>query len=117
MSGLLARWHKLSTRKQWLIAIGVLLLAFSGIGALSGGGGDTAPAATAAPAVEATDEPSEAEANVYVVASKSFCTATGVDDVYTGDGHVPVLAHDQELGRRGGQRRRRLPRAVLRRRD
>ena len=37
MSGLLARWRKLSRRKQWLIAAGALVLAFTGIGALSGG--------------------------------------------------------------------------------
>jgi hypothetical protein len=37
------------------------------------------PSATPAP------EPKE---NIYIVASKSFCTATGVDDIYTGDGHV-----------------------------
>ena len=39
---LLAGWRKLSRRKQWLIAAGVLVLAFTGIGAVSGGGDDTA---------------------------------------------------------------------------
>lgn len=37
MSGLLTSWRKLSRRKLWLFAAGVLVLAFTGIGALSGG--------------------------------------------------------------------------------
>jgi hypothetical protein len=61
MSDLLTRWHKLSKRTQWLMAIGVLVLAFSGIGALSGGSKDTAPAATAAVATETTEEAVETE--------------------------------------------------------
>jgi Host cell surface-exposed lipoprotein len=61
MSDLLTRWHKLSKRTQWLMAIGVLVLAFSGIGALSGGSNDTAPAATAAVATETTEEAVETE--------------------------------------------------------
>ena len=36
MSGLLARWHNLSKRTQWIAAIGVILLALAGMGALSG---------------------------------------------------------------------------------
>lgn len=35
----------------------------------------------------ATEETSP-EANIYVVASQSFCAATGIDDTFTGDGHV-----------------------------
>jgi hypothetical protein len=56
MSGLLACWRKPARRKQWLIATGVLVLAFTGIGALSGGSDDTAPAATTAIAKEAIDD-------------------------------------------------------------
>jgi hypothetical protein len=26
--------------------------------------------------------------NIYLVAAKSFCVPTGIDDAYTGDGHV-----------------------------
>jgi hypothetical protein len=52
---LLANWRKLSRRKQWLIAAGVLVLAFTGVGALSGGIDDTAPAATSAVTQEAID--------------------------------------------------------------
>jgi hypothetical protein len=37
LSGLLARWRKLPERKQWLIAAAALVLACTGIGALSGG--------------------------------------------------------------------------------
>ena len=61
MSELLTRWHKLTRRKQWLIAITTLVLAFTGIGALSGGGDDTAPAATAAVATETTEQAQETE--------------------------------------------------------
>src|SRR5437870_974147 len=38
-----------------------------------------------------TTEPApkpEPKANVFIVASKSLCTATGIDDAYTGTGHV-----------------------------
>jgi uncharacterized protein DUF2510 len=35
--------------------------------------------------------PAASDANVDFVASKSYCTATGVDDLYTGDGHVQFL--------------------------
>jgi hypothetical protein len=61
MSELLARWHKLTRRKQWLIAITTLVLVFAGIGAVSGGSDDTAPAATAAVATE-TSEAAESAA-------------------------------------------------------
>jgi hypothetical protein len=56
MSGLRACLRKLARRKQWLIATGVLVLAFTGIGALSVGSDDTAPAATTAIAKAAIDD-------------------------------------------------------------
>lgn len=65
MSELLARWHKVTRRKQWLIAIGVVVLFFTGIGALSGGGNDTS-AATADTTTEAkaAAEPTTQETTV-----------------------------------------------------
>src|SRR4051794_9948756 len=40
-------------------------------------------------------------ANVYLVASKSFCLATGIDD-YSGDGHVTFYLTFKNSGGEGG---------------
>jgi hypothetical protein len=36
---------------------------------------------------ETVSEP-EPRANIYVIASRSFCVSSGIDDAYTGNGHV-----------------------------
>src|SRR4051794_11763360 len=41
-------------------------------------------------------------ANVYLVASKSFCRATGIDDAYSGDGHVTFYLTFKNSGGEGG---------------
>ena len=79
------------TKRAWAhlpdikIVLGVFVLGAIGVGAIidaaspdasskSGGSSATPVVATGA--------------NVYLVASKSFCSPSGVDDIYTGDGHV-----------------------------
>jgi hypothetical protein len=41
-------------------------------------------------------------ANIYLVASKSFCEPTGIDDAYTGDGHVTFYLTFRNSGSHGG---------------
>jgi hypothetical protein len=90
-------WRK--GRKGWSIAtasVAGLLVLFLAIGLAtpSDSGNTTKAAAEEATTTEQTSTEvtttaaAEPKANVYIVASKSFCTATGIDDAYTGDGHV-----------------------------
>src|SRR5262249_27006798 len=44
----------------------------------------------------------KAKANVFLVASKSFCVATGIDDAYTGDGHVEFFLTFRNSGTKDG---------------
>ena len=94
--------------KGWAIVASVVgsFVVIGVLGSLGGNGGstkstdasapaktvtvvETTPAATTAPTeTKKHAPPPEPKANIYVIASKSFCTYTGVDDIYTGDGHV-----------------------------
>ncbi len=60
----------------------------------------TAPAETKKSAPEAPAP--EPKANIYVVASKSFCTYTGIDDIYTGEGHVKFFITLRNSGKKDG---------------
>lgn len=65
----------LPRKVQWtVLVVGAVLVFFGIVGALVNNDHSAAPAA--------------AKANVDVVPGKSYCTATGIDDLYTGDGHV-----------------------------
>lgn len=44
-----------------------------------------------------------AKANIYLVAKKSFCTSTGISDVYTGDGKIGFFFTLRNSGRAGGK--------------
>ena len=97
MSELLTRWHKLTRRKQWLIAAGFLVLVFTGIGALSGGSNDAAPAATAAVATETTEEARETEPDAEAVVEEEAPADTVIEE------KAPAETAGQENARRSAE--------------
>jgi len=49
-----------------------------------------------------TEQATEPEANIVVVKSKSFCTVTGITDVYTGNGRVEFFITLKNKGGKDG---------------
>jgi hypothetical protein len=83
------------TRKILLVCLGLLTL----VGVVASCGGSSS---------EGSGEPKakakvEAEANIFVVKSKSFCTATGVSDLYTGEGKVEFFYTLRNTGAKDGE--------------
>jgi hypothetical protein len=84
------------------------LVALIVLGAVIGSLGDSkksdrdADSASGSAVDVAQTAPSEPESNIKLVAKKSFCIATGIDDAYTGDGHVEFFFTFRNVGDVGG---------------
>lgn len=84
-------WHHRSRAAKIGLVAGTLIAAFL-----------LAVAVVPAEDTSSTGAPEAAAANIYLVASKSFCRATGVDDAYTGDGHVTFFLTFRNTGGEAG---------------
>lgn len=92
-----------------LIAIVAIVIAATG----SGGTTETKTAPTAATATANAESSASAaattvvkaaaKANVYVIASKSFCLASGVSDIYTGNGKIVFSVTLRNSGKADGK--------------
>ncbi len=67
------------------------------------GGKTTAPKPTQTPTAPSKTKPTpKPKENVYVIASKSFCLSSGIDDAYTGNGHVVFSVMLKNSGKADG---------------
>lgn len=48
------------------------------------------------------DSGGEPASNIYLIASQSFCAATGIDDAFSGDGHVVFFLAFRNSGNEAG---------------
>jgi hypothetical protein len=90
--------------KRWGLGILGGLVAIGVIAALASNHKNSSPSSSspaASPAVGGSS--SVSGSHVYVVASKSFCVYTGVDDVYSGNGHVEFFLTVKNSGDEDGK--------------
>lgn len=107
-----AFWGRRSRWGKGLIVVAAVLVGLAILGSAIGedtsessGTTETTTEASTPPPPQPPPPPPaapEPKANVFVVAKKSFCTATGVDDAFTGDGHVQFFLTIRNSGKKSG---------------